>query len=73
MPSRRERAALAVRERLPVWLQSRCGIERRSVVALVVLLVVAGAFAAQHFWTGRTQPVRPPDVVREAGAAPDEG
>ncbi|MEV5975661.1 ComEA family DNA-binding protein [Streptomyces sp. NPDC052114] len=71
--SRRERAALAVRERLPVWLQSRCGLERRSVVALVVLLVVAGAFAAQHFWTGRTQPVRPPDVVREAGAAPGEG
>ncbi|MFE0175045.1 helix-hairpin-helix domain-containing protein [Streptomyces sp. NPDC059002] len=38
------------------------------MVALVVVLVVAGVFAAQHFWTGRTQPVRAPDVVREAGA-----
>ncbi|ATL27703.1 comE operon protein 1, putative [Streptomyces formicae] len=72
-PSRRERWGLAVRERLPVWLQSRCGLERRGVIALVVVLVVAGLFAAQHFWTGRTQPVRPPDVVHEAGAAVDRG
>uniref|UniRef100_UPI0037DA13F0 helix-hairpin-helix domain-containing protein n=1 Tax=Streptomyces kanamyceticus TaxID=1967 RepID=UPI0037DA13F0 len=70
-PSRRERWGLAVRERLPVWLQSRCGLERRGVIALVVVLAVAGLFAAQHFWTGRTQPVRPPDVVHEAGAASD--
>ncbi|MFJ2769557.1 helix-hairpin-helix domain-containing protein [Streptomyces sp. NPDC087300] len=70
-PSRRERLGLAMRERLPVWLQSRCGLERRGVIALVVVLAVVGAFAAQHFWTGRTQPVRPPDVVREAGAAAD--
>ncbi len=73
VPSRRERAGLAVRERLPVWLQARCGLERRGVVALVVVLAVAALFAAQHFWTGRTQPVRPPDVVREAGAAPERG
>ncbi|MEU7582551.1 ComEA family DNA-binding protein [Streptomyces sp. NPDC041068] len=72
-PSRRERMALAVRERLPVWVQSRCGLERRGVVVLVVVLAVAAAFAAQHFWTGRTQPVRPPDIVREAGAAAEEG
>lgn len=72
-PSRRERWGLAVRERLPVWLQSRCGLERRGVIALVVVLAVAGLFAAQHFWTGRTQPVRPPDVVHEAGAAVDRG
>ena len=41
----RDRAGLAVRERLPLWLQSRCGLERRSVAALTVLLVVAAAFA----------------------------
>lgn len=57
----------AVRERLPLWLQVRCGIERKSVVALSVVLVVAAVFAAQHFWAGRTQPVSAPEVVR-AGA-----
>ncbi|MFH8606325.1 helix-hairpin-helix domain-containing protein [Streptomyces sp. NPDC018029] len=72
-PSRRERMGLALRERLPVWLQSRCGLERRSVVALVVVLAVAAVFAVQHFWSGRTQPVRPPEVVRAAGAAADRG
>ncbi|GAB2843740.1 hypothetical protein GCM10027074_07970 [Streptomyces deserti] len=36
------------------------------MLALTVVLVVAAAFAVQHFWTGRTQPVRPPEVVRAA-------
>ncbi|MFE6483919.1 helix-hairpin-helix domain-containing protein [Streptomyces sp. NPDC057757] len=63
----RDRAGPAVRERMPLWLQSRCGLERRSVVALTVLLLVASAFAVQHFWTGRTQSVRAPEVVRAAG------
>ncbi|MFF1298733.1 MULTISPECIES: helix-hairpin-helix domain-containing protein [unclassified Streptomyces] len=60
---RRVRAGLALRERMPVWLQARCGLERRSVVALAVVLVVAAGFAVQHFWAGRTQAVRPPEVV----------
>ncbi|MEU5362492.1 ComEA family DNA-binding protein [Streptomyces sp. NPDC005925] len=62
----RERVGPALRERMPVWLQTRCGVERRSVLALTALLVVAAAFAAQHFWTGRTQTVRAPEVVRAA-------
>ncbi|MDG9712625.1 ComEA family DNA-binding protein [Streptomyces sp. DH10] len=62
----RERARFAVRERMPVWLQARCGLERRSVLALTVVLVVAAAFAVQHFWAGRTQSVRSPEVVRAA-------
>lgn len=69
----RERAGLALRERMPLWLQTRCGLERRNVLALTVVLVVAAAFAVQHFWAGRTQPVRPPEVVRAAtpyGAEP---
>ncbi|MGW5862210.1 helix-hairpin-helix domain-containing protein [Streptomyces sp. NPDC055239] len=66
----RGRVGLAVRERLPLWLQLRCGLERRSLVALAVVLALAAVFAAQHFWSGRTQPVRAPDVV---GAAPDRG
>lgn len=72
-PSRRERMGLAVRERLPVWLQSRCGMERRGVIALAVVLVVAAVLAAQHFWTGRARPVRAPEVVRAAGTAADRG
>ncbi|MFI7315865.1 helix-hairpin-helix domain-containing protein [Streptomyces venezuelae] len=71
--SRKERLGLAVRERLPMWVQARCGLERRAVVALVLILGVAAVFAAQHFWTGRAQPVRPPDVVREAGAVAERG
>lgn len=55
---------MALRERMPVWVQTRCGLERRSAVALGVLLVVAAVFALQHFWAGRTQPVRAPEVVR---------
>ncbi|MFF8727414.1 helix-hairpin-helix domain-containing protein [Streptomyces sp. NPDC015171] len=66
-PDWRARAGLALRERLPVWLQARCGVERRGVVALVVVLVAAAAFAVQHFWTGRPQSVTAPQVVR-AGA-----
>nr|WP_240983107.1 ComEA family DNA-binding protein [Streptomyces sp. S3(2020)] len=54
---------MALRERMPVWLQARCGLERRSVVALAVVLVVAAGFAVQHFWAGRTQAVRAPEVV----------
>ncbi|MFR0352543.1 helix-hairpin-helix domain-containing protein [Streptomyces sediminimaris] len=66
MEAWRVRAGLAVRERVPLWLQTRCGLERRSVVALSVLLVVAAVFAVQHFRTGRTQSVRAPEVVRAA-------
>ncbi|GAA4051581.1 hypothetical protein GCM10022233_22890 [Streptomyces shaanxiensis] len=55
---------------MPVWLQARCGLERRSVVALTVVLVLAAGFAVQHFWSGRTQSVRAPEVVR---AAPPHG
>ncbi|MEV8127893.1 ComEA family DNA-binding protein [Streptomyces sp. NPDC085944] len=64
----RERTGPALQERMPLWLQTRCGLERRSVVALSVLLVVAAVFAVQHFWSGRTQPVAAPEVVREAAA-----
>ncbi|MFF8943218.1 hypothetical protein ACF1A5_13300 [Streptomyces sp. NPDC014864] len=54
----RERAGLALRDRMPLWLQARCGLERGNVVALTALLVLAAVLAAQHFWTGRTESVR---------------
>ncbi|MFJ4691646.1 helix-hairpin-helix domain-containing protein [Streptomyces sp. NPDC088766] len=62
----RARAGLALRERLPVWAQARCGLERRSVFALAVVVVAVAVFAVQHFWTGRAQPVRAPEVVQAA-------
>ncbi len=64
--SGRRRLGPALRDRLPVWVQTRCGLERRSVVALSALLVLAVAFAVQHFWAGRTEPVRAPELVRAA-------
>ncbi|MGW4226567.1 helix-hairpin-helix domain-containing protein [Streptomyces bauhiniae] len=65
-PGRRERAILALRDRVPMWVQARCGVERRGVVALGVVLVLAAVFAGQHFWAGRTESVSAPQVVREA-------
>ncbi|MFI2432130.1 helix-hairpin-helix domain-containing protein [Streptomyces sp. NPDC018693] len=62
----RERVGPALRERLPLWVQARCGLERRSVLALSVVLLVAAVFAVQHFWGGRAQSVRAPEVVRAA-------
>ncbi|MFF4710006.1 helix-hairpin-helix domain-containing protein [Streptomyces eurythermus] len=63
-PGWRERAGPALRERMPVWLQARYGVERRAVVALAVVLVAAAVLAGQHFWSGRTQSVSAPQVVR---------
>ncbi|MBY8841053.1 ComEA family DNA-binding protein [Streptomyces sp. SP2-10] len=60
----RVRAGLALRERMPVWLQARYGVERRAVAALAVVLVAAAVFAVQHFWAGRPQSVSAPQVVR---------
>ncbi|MFE3590900.1 helix-hairpin-helix domain-containing protein [Streptomyces niveus] len=69
---RRERVWLAVRERLPLWVQLRCGLEPRTLAALVMVLVVAAVLAAQHFWSGRPQPVRAPETVHEAVAATEQ-
>ncbi|MET8692978.1 ComEA family DNA-binding protein [Streptomyces bauhiniae] len=57
---------LALRDRVPMWVQARCGVERRGVLALGVVLVLAAVLAGQHFWAGRTESVSAPQVVREA-------
>lgn len=69
----RNRARLALRERMPMWVQTRCGLERRSVIALTVVFVVAGILALQHFWAGRGGEVRAPEVVRAVASAPGRG
>ncbi|GAA3371443.1 hypothetical protein GCM10020367_22120 [Streptomyces sannanensis] len=65
-----ERVRLALRERLPVWVQSRCGLAPRSLAALTVVLLVGVVFAVQHFWTGRPQTVRAPEVMSEPQPSP---
>ncbi|MFF2198853.1 helix-hairpin-helix domain-containing protein [Streptomyces sp. NPDC058157] len=59
----------AVRERLPVWVQARCGVEPRAVAAVGVVLAVAVGFAAQQYWSARPQPVTAPAVLAPAPQA----
>ncbi|MFC9857560.1 MULTISPECIES: helix-hairpin-helix domain-containing protein [unclassified Streptomyces] len=67
---RSRRPVLALRERLPLWLQLRCGLEPKTLAALAVVLVGAAVLAAVHFWTVRPQSVRAPEPVRGGEAAP---
>lgn len=66
----------SVRERLPLWLQSRCGVRAGTVLAVAAVLALALALAGYHFWSGRPEPVEPPSVAegstsaREGGASP---
>ncbi|WP_063759937.1 helix-hairpin-helix domain-containing protein [Streptomyces sclerotialus] len=50
----------ALQERLPLWLQLRCGTDPKALVALGVVLLIAVAFAVHHFWSARPQAVRAP-------------
>ncbi|MCC0098233.1 ComEA family DNA-binding protein [Streptomyces flavotricini] len=63
---------LAVRERLPMWLQARCAVQPRTVAAVGVVLAAAVAFGAQQFWTARPQSVTAPAVVAPATAPAPE-
>ncbi|GAA0486419.1 ComEA family DNA-binding protein [Streptomyces stramineus] len=59
----------ALWERVPLWVQLRCGLEPRTLAALVVVLIAACSFAVYHFWAGRPQPVRPPGREMPAAVA----
>nr|WP_188270293.1 MULTISPECIES: ComEA family DNA-binding protein [unclassified Streptomyces] len=74
-PGVRERLGTALRERTPVWVQTRCGLEPRTLAALTVVLVVAAGVAGGYFWTGRPEPVRAPELLRAApvASAPPSG
>ncbi|MFF8836796.1 helix-hairpin-helix domain-containing protein [Streptomyces sp. NPDC015130] len=69
------RLAAALRERTPLWVQTRCGLEPRALAALTVVLLVAAGLAGGYFWTGRPEQVRAPEIVRAApvAAAPATG
>ncbi|MCO6702905.1 ComEA family DNA-binding protein [Streptomyces sp. CHB9.2] len=49
-------------------MRARCGMEWRSVAALAVVVLVAVVWAAQHFWTGRPEPVRVPEAVAQGAS-----
>ncbi|MEU0136582.1 ComEA family DNA-binding protein [Streptomyces sp. NPDC006296] len=66
-------AGPALRDRLPLWVQSRCGLERRALTALAVVLAGAAVLAGTHFWSARPESVRAPDRVTEAGAVQTDG
>ncbi|MET9366002.1 ComEA family DNA-binding protein [Streptomyces sp. NPDC006632] len=56
-----------MRERLPLWAQSRLSLAPRSLAALCLVLLVTAGFTAQHFWAGRPQSVRAPDLAEGQG------
>lgn len=68
-PGVRERLAGVLRDRMPLWVQTRCGLEPRALAALTVVLLVAAGLAGGYFWTGRPEPVRAPELVRAAAMA----
>lgn len=49
-----------------MWVRLRCGVEPRPLAALAVVLALAVAGAGWWFWSGRPEPVRPPELVRAA-------
>ncbi|MFE7752560.1 helix-hairpin-helix domain-containing protein [Streptomyces sp. NPDC057428] len=61
-------AGPALRDRLPLWVQLRCGLELRALAAVSVVLAGAVVLAATHFWSGRPETVRAPERVAEAAA-----
>ncbi|MFF3836437.1 helix-hairpin-helix domain-containing protein [Streptomyces sp. NPDC001930] len=68
-PGARARLAAGLRDRAPVWVQTRIGLEPRTLAALTVVLVVAAGLAGGYFWTGRPEPVRAPELVRAVPVA----
>ncbi|MFJ4435996.1 helix-hairpin-helix domain-containing protein [Streptomyces sp. NPDC088923] len=53
-----------VADHLPLWLRSRFALDRRTVLALAVVLLGLLGFAGQHWWSARPQPVAVPAAER---------
>ncbi|MER0445555.1 ComEA family DNA-binding protein [Streptomyces sp. Edi4] len=64
-----ERIWAAVRDRLPLWAQTRCGLAPRSLAALCVVLLVATGFTVRHFWAGRPRSVPAPALAEGPASA----
>ncbi|WP_405459651.1 helix-hairpin-helix domain-containing protein [Streptomyces sp. NBC_00101] len=66
-PERVERpGASALRERLPLWFQLRCGLEPKTTAALGVVLAGLAVLAGAHFWSAGPEGVHVPEAVRVA-------
>lgn len=65
--SLRSRWAGAVRDRLPLWVRTRCAVERRSVLALSAVLLAAAGLAGLQLWSSRPEPVEVPRDVADSG------
>ncbi len=57
----------ALRDRLPLWVRLRCGLDPRALTALVVVLVAAALFAGQHFWAAGPRQVPVPETLGPGG------
>ncbi|OII59878.1 DNA-binding protein [Streptomyces sp. CC53] len=57
---------------MPLWVRSRCGMERRTLAALAVVLLLGVALAGRYFLAGRPEVVRAPAVVGQARPATAE-
>ncbi|MFH0244390.1 helix-hairpin-helix domain-containing protein [Streptomyces sp. HK10] len=68
--TRRARLAEAVRDRLPLWVRTRCGVEPRALAALTLALAAALGFAVHHFWSGRPLTVQAPPVESASRSSP---
>ncbi|MDT0270648.1 ComEA family DNA-binding protein [Streptomyces sp. DSM 44915] len=68
-PSRWQRLRWEVTDRVPDWLRRGCGLELRTWLALLLVLVVAVGFAVHHFWTERARavPVAEPALAEPSG------
>ncbi|MFJ3928833.1 MULTISPECIES: helix-hairpin-helix domain-containing protein [unclassified Streptomyces] len=56
-----------MRDRLPLWVRLRCGLEPRALTALLVVLVAAALFAGQHFWVAGPRQVPVPETLSPGG------
>ncbi|WP_084700157.1 ComEA family DNA-binding protein [Streptacidiphilus anmyonensis] len=67
---RRQRPPLASSlSSLTLALKERWDLDRRALVGLAVLLVLALGYGVQHFWAGRPEPVAVPAPAVEGTAA----
>lgn len=72
--TRAGRLRSAVCERVPLWWQTRCGLNFKALAALAVVLVLGVGLAVHHLWSGRAEPVSPPPSLgAEADVAGAEG
>ncbi|WP_346100090.1 helix-hairpin-helix domain-containing protein [Streptomyces olivaceiscleroticus] len=61
---------IALQERLPLWVQLRCGTDPKALGALAVVLLIAVAYAVHHFWSARPETVRAPAAHHASAPAP---